>query len=239
VDFSIAELNWYWFKGNAVTARLLQDTCLFRSHVLFDSGTRKDFGKYGKRFGDVQYADFESYHIVACRQSEILGTIRVTPPLVETVGASVLGPEDYAKLLDHVGARAEQVIEINRLMIDRRIRKSELGRTLMYAAVALIENLWDRQKMVILGSAGNNTKQTQFFVNYTDYELIPGVANKFADTFNDQITFIKYKNPPYVKGADWIEVFKREFRLIGTPPFVRFDLGYTPNETDSHITAEI
>jgi predicted GNAT family N-acyltransferase len=221
MDLSLTGLSWFWFKGNSVQGSLLQDTCLFRSQVLFDSGTRKDFGISGRRYGDVQFADFESFHIVACLDKEILGTIRITPPFVETVAESVLGLEDYAKLLLHLQAEPSRVIEINRLMIDARVRKSALGRTLMHAAVALIENLWDRSQMVIIGSAGNCTKQAQFFVKYTDYEIIPGVANKFAETFNDQITFLKYKSPPYEKGSDWIEFFKEEFKVLKPPPFVR------------------
>jgi predicted GNAT family N-acyltransferase len=224
------DLNWYWFKGNEVQSSLLQDVCLFRSYVLFDSGFRKNFGQAGKNFGDIQYSDFESYHIIACYKDQLVGTVRVTPPFTETVAHSVLGTDDYKQLIQHVGAELSSVIEINRLMVDSRVRKLQLGRTLMYAAIGLIENIWDRSQMTIIGSAGNVTKQAEFFQKHTDYEKIPDVPKKFALAFNDEITFLKYKNPPYVKGAEWIEFFKGKLSENARPKFDRLKMGYTQQD---------
>lgn len=226
MEISLNDLDWYWFKGNAVSGRLLQDVCLFRSHVLFDGGTRENFGNEGANYGDIQYTDFESFHIVACVKDEILGVVRITPPRSETVAWSVLGKERYLQLLEGLETDLNHVIEINRLMIDRRVRKLNLGRTLMYAAIALIHRQWDRTAMTIIGSAGNLTKQAAFFMNYTDYERVPGVSDIFASTFKDDITFLRYRMPPYTKGADWIEFFKKEFRRPSSPPFVSFRMGY-------------
>lgn len=226
MELSIDDLSWNWFRGNEVHGSLLQDVCLFRSFVLYDSGFRKNFGAYGRNFGDVQFSDFDSYHIVARAGKQVLGTVRVTPPQVETVAASVLGPEDYQSLIAKLGTDLDHVIEINRLMIDGRVRKLNLGRTLMYASVALIENLWDRSKMTIIGSAGNCTKQAQFFLNYTDYEKIPGVSDHFASTFNDHVTFLRYKQPPYVRGAEWIESFKKILGPKAKADFHRLEMAY-------------
>lgn len=226
MEISLNRLSWYWFKGNSVSGRLLQDVCLFRSHVLFDGGTRENFGSDGLNFGDIQYSDFESYHIVACLADEILGVVRITPPRSETVAWSVLGKERYLTLLEGLETDLNHVIEINRLMIDRRVRKLNLGRTLMYAAVALIHQLWDRSAMTIIGSAGNNTKQSAFFLNYTDYERVAGVSDIFATTFKDDITFLKYRLPPYSKGVEWIDFFRQELRKPSLPPFASFRMGY-------------
>ena len=223
-------LNLYWFKGNEVQGSLLQDVCLFRSFVLFDSGFRKNFGNNGRNFGDIQYSDFESYHIIACHKDQLVGTVRVTPPYTETVAQSVLGQADYEDLLKLIGTDLNSVIEINRLMVDSRIRKLQLGRTLMYAAVALIENVWDRNQMTIIASAGNVTKQAEFFQKHTDYERISNVTDKFAAAFNDDITFLKYKNPPYTKGTEWIEYFKEKLDQKAKPTFDRLKMGYTQQD---------
>ncbi|MBL7545564.1 MAG: hypothetical protein JNL11_17225 [Bdellovibrionaceae bacterium] len=161
MDISYDDLNWYWFKGNEMPSRLLQDLCLYRSHVICDFGTRKNFGHLGKNFGDMQYADFESYHIVLCRKDEILGSVRVTPGFVETVAAATLGEADYMKLIARLGTSLNKVLEINRLLIDYRVRRLNLGRILMYAAIGLIENVYDRKEMTIIGSAGNCTKRIE------------------------------------------------------------------------------
>lgn len=226
MDISYDDLQWYWFKGNEMPSRLLQDLCLYRSHVICDFGTRKNFGYLGKNFGDIRYADFESYHIILCRKDEVLGSVRVTPGIVETVAASVLGETDYMNLINHLEVSLDKVIEINRLLIDYRVRRLNLGRILMYAAIGLIENVWDRKEMTIIGSAGNCTKQTQFFLNYTDYEKIPNVADKYTKDFDDTITFLKYRQAPYDKGADKIEFFKELFKNPTPFPWSRLRTGY-------------
>jgi len=204
MELTLNDLNWYCFKGKEVKASLLQKICLFRSFVLFDSGFRKNFSQVGQDFGDIQYTDFESYHIVASHQDEILGTVRVTPPSGKTVALSVLGNEEYKSLINLLETTPDKVLEINRLMID----------SLMYAAIAFIENNWNRADLTIIGSAGNCTKQAKFFLDHTDYKKIPHVSDKFASTFNDDITFLKYANPPYSKGTDEIDFFKKNLKNL-------------------------
>lgn len=226
MDITTDELSWYWFKGNEVSGRLLQDVCLFRSCVLFDSGFRSNFGNLGKNFGDIQYSDFESYHIVACYNQEILGTIRISPSSVETVTLNILGLTDYQVLIKQLGTSLDQIVETNRLTIDERVRKLNLGRTLIYASIALIENIWDRSQMTIIGSAGNNTKQTDFITKHTDYKKIPDFPGRYSSIFNDQITFLKYDNPPYTKGAAKIEFFKNLFKKQEAVPWPRLTTNY-------------
>lgn len=216
MELTLNHLNWHCFKGKEVKASLLQKICLFRSFVLFDSGFRKNFSQVGQDFGDIQYTDFESYHIVASHEDEILGTVRITPPTGKTVALSVLGTEEYKSLIDLLETTPDKVLEINRLMIDSRYRKLNLGRTLMYAAIAFIENNWHREELTIIGSAGNCTKQAKFFLDHTDYQKIPHISDKFASTFNDDITFLKYANPPYSKGTDEINFFKKNLKNLNS-----------------------
>ncbi len=230
MEFTFDDLTWYWFRGNDVNARLLQDVCLFRSHVLYDGGTRKNFGHDGVHFGDVHYTDFDSYHIVACRGREIVGVIRVTPAKCETVTESVLGRMRFAEYLQHLETDRQHTLEINRLMIDPRYRKSNLGRTLMYAAVALIHRQWDRSIMTVIGAAGNITRQVDFFLKYTDYHRVEGWADEYAPAFSDHVSFMVYERTSYTRGLDWIEFFKREFQKNSIPIFRSFEMGYDRNE---------
>ena len=220
----ISEFDWHWFKGNSVRGSLLQSVSRFRSRVLYDSGFRKDFGPNGKSFGDISFADFESYHIIASKKGEIYGTVRITPPHAEKVAEQVLGPEDYLRLVKHIGASPEKVCEINRLMIDQSLRKCALGKTLMYASIGLFEAQLDRSKYTIIGSAGNCTKQAQFFTKYTDYMRISDISDRAAPVFNDSISFLIYKNPPYINGKEEIEYFKQLFKGKCTPQFSSFEL---------------
>lgn len=214
MEIEFNNLDWFYFKGNSISANLLQKVCLFRSFALFDSGFRKNFDTEGAHFGDIQYTDFESHHIIASFQNQILGTVRVTPSCARTVAETVLGKPHYLQLLEKINAQPEKVLEINRLMIDSRFRRLNLGRTLMYAAVALIEKKWNRSEMTIIGSAGNCTKQAQFFLNYTDYKKIENVDEVYADAFSDKITFLKYEQPPYTKGTEFIEHFGQKLQEI-------------------------
>lgn len=218
MEISLNNLAWYFFKGNDIPASLLQQVCLFRSNVLFDSGFRKNFDESGEDYGDIQYADFESFHIIACFKNEIIGTVRITPSRAKTVAQSVLGYQDYMKLIELLNTTSDKVLEINRLMIDVRFRKANLGKTLMYAAIALIESHWKRSELTIIGSAGNCTKQAKFFLDHTDYQKIPSVSDKFASTFNDHITFLKYSEPPYTKGVEEIAFFKNHLKRIKSWP---------------------
>ncbi|MCB9026749.1 MAG: GNAT family N-acetyltransferase [Bdellovibrionaceae bacterium] len=221
---NLSEFDWYWFKGNSVQGSLLQSVSCFRSRVLFDSGFRKDFGPKGKNYGDISFTDFESYHIIAAKEGKIYGTIRVTPPHAEKVAEQVLGAEDYLKLLKHIGTEANKVYEINRLMIDQSLRKCALGRTLMYAAIGLMEAQLNRSNYTVIGSAGNCTKQAHFFTKYTDYYRISNVNDRAAPIFNDTITFLVYKNAPYIKGKDEIDSFTKMFMSPQNPQFSSFEL---------------
>lgn len=226
MDISRNDLSWYWFKGNSVSGRLLQDVCLFRSHVLFDRGARKNFGIAGANFGDVQFSDFESYHVVACLGDEILGVIRVTPPRTEMVSSTVLGRDGFSQLLDTLETDRNHVVEINRLMVDARVRKLNLGRTLIYAAISLIHLLWDRSSMTVIGCAGHNLRQVDFCLKHTDFERISSVEDMFVPTFHDHVSFLKYRPAPYTKGVDWISFFAERFRQVSAPQLESFKMGH-------------
>lgn len=220
------DITWHWFKGNEVSGRLLQDVCLFRSCVLFDSGLRENFGSHGKNFGDTQYSDFDSYHIVASRHDEILGTIRVTPPHNDTVTAGVLGSVDFKALVNRLGFKLSHVVEVNRLMVDERTRQHNLGRMLIFAAIGLIEKLWDRDEVLIIGSAGNCTKQAQFTLKHTDFEKIPEMDDRFSETFSDDITFLRYGYAPYAKGEVHIRFFQELFAKQRMLPWKQLKVSY-------------
>lgn len=205
-------LNWYWFKGKEVSSGLLRDLCLFRSHILFDSGNRKNFGFLGKNFGDIQFSDFESFHIVVCERNKIIGTIRVTPPLTENVTLSVLGLEGYKKLAENLMSNFSQIIEVNRLMLDPIYRGTNVSQLLMYASIGLIEALWISSKMTLIASAGNNRKQSVFISRYTDFQPIEGYENFESPQFGDTVTLLKCSSPPYKKGSNEIESFKTQFQ---------------------------
>ncbi len=218
----ISDLQWYCFKGNEVPGSLLQSVCLFRSKVLFDSGFRKDFDEQGRLFGDVAYADFESHHVVATVGDRLIGTVRVTPPSGENVARSVLGPLLYGNMISKIDGRWDRILEINRLMIDPEFRELKLGRTLMYAAMALIETYFERSEYEIIGSAGNCTRQADFFLKHTDYERIAEMPDHPAPAFNDTISFLRYKQAPYIKGADEIQKFQQVFASRAPVPFRKF-----------------
>ncbi len=221
----LESLDFCWFQGASVQASVLQSVCMFRSHVLYDNGFRKNFEINGKSYGDIQYSDFESFHIVATEDDTIWGTIRITPKSSLTVARSVLGEEEFQKLLISIGEMGnsvENVIEINRLMIDPNFRNSSLGQTLMFAAIGLIEILFNRTTTTILGTAGNCTKQLDFFMKYTDYVKIPKFNNANAPQFNDEVTFMIYEQPPYTKGKAEISKFSRQFRTGNRLPTTFF-----------------
>ena len=210
------DIYWNWFKGNEISAKQLQSIGIFRSQVLFNLGLRKSFGPFEMDFGDLRYVDFESYHIVAYYKSKLIGSIRVTPPMLETVTFGAMGMKLYLETLEMLGGDLNNVIEINRLMVDPDYRDLSLGRTLIYAAVALIENIWDRSKMLILGSAGHCMGQTEFVLKHTDFQKIPNREECFSQLFNDKLTFLYYKQAPYLKGVELISFFQNLFKQKDT-----------------------
>ncbi len=226
MEIQFNDLEWFWFKGNQINSKILQDVCLFRSCVLFDSGFRKNFGVSGKNFGDIQYADFESYHVVASLNQEIMGTVRVVPPHVENLTYGILGSNEYKNYVQHLHTTPDKIIEINRLMIDDRVRKLNLGRTLMFASVALVENIWKREEMTIIGIGGHKTRQVDFFTNYTDTERVEGYPDKFYPAYNDNVSFLRYKQRPYDKGHEKVEFFKKIFSEQKDLPFETYKMNY-------------
>ncbi len=227
MEHSISDIvSWHWFKGNEVTGRLLQDVCLFRSAVLFDSGLRENFGGHGRNFGDTHYADFDSYHVVASQNNIILGTIRITPPEIANVTSSVLGFEDYKAFVASLNYDLKNTIEMNRLMVKADTRKLNLGKMLLYAAVGVIENIWDRERFLIICSAGNCASQASYLKRHSDFETVENMPDRFSELFNDSVSFLKYRQPPYLKGATEIKIFSELFAKQVSLPWSRLEMSF-------------
>ncbi|MCB0369130.1 MAG: GNAT family N-acetyltransferase [Bdellovibrionales bacterium] len=227
MDKSINSLDWYYFKGSDVRAFLLQQLCLFRSFVLYDSGFRQNFSLEGDKYGDIEFIDFDSYHIIACKDDEIIGTIRVTPPKLKGVTYSILGRNEFQEMLANMGTTHERIIEINRLSVDARYRKLNLGRSLIFSSIALIEKIWNRNEVSIIGSAGNCLGQTQFCLKYTDFKRIPNLEDRYTETFKDKVTFLTYSLPPYEKGQEQIDFFHLKLKRI--EPLKKLNIALSEN----------
>lgn len=217
MENSLSQFNWYAFKGNSGSAMTLQSLCLFRSWTLFDGGKRKNFDKNEVNFGDVQYSDFESFHIAATDRNKLIGCIRVTPPNNRTVTLSVLGKTHYDKMLKEIEGDHSSTVEINRLVVDPSFRKLGLGKLLIAAAFGFIENRWDTKKIKIICCSGNIDHQTTYIKKVTDYSDIKGFEKIWSDVFNDYVSVMVHPAPPYKNNLETITLFTQYFSTNRVP----------------------
>lgn len=205
---TILDFQWNFFLGNDVPEQELKDVCMFRSDLLYDKGRRLEFGNLGSNHGDLSAVDYESFHVVALRDGKMSGTIRMSPLCAGSTAQSVWGESKLRQILKNLQIPWDDTFEINRLTVIPRYRKQGLGKLLMYAALGYLYNLKGSERFSVIGSSGNCDKQTHFFLHNTDYEVLNSIVpDEYSAIYNDKITLMSYKHPPFVKGAETIKTF--------------------------------
>lgn len=108
----------------------LEESRALRGAVLYNDGRRPRFRRSGGGCDDPDPIDFYAWHVLAYDRSSLVGCVRVYP-LTEygppCLTESLLGTDEFNKMLASLGKQREDVIEIGRWVVDPGFRN---GRSL-------------------------------------------------------------------------------------------------------------
>lgn len=103
----------------------LEEARSMRGIVLFNDGRRPRFRGANGRYSDPDPIDLHSWHVLGYHGSSLAGCVRVYP-LSENdspcLTESILGTEQFTKMLGSLEKRREHVIEIGRWVVDPSFR---------------------------------------------------------------------------------------------------------------------
>lgn len=158
----------------------------FRGQVLYEDGLRPYFRLGEEVYEDNCEADFYSFHLIAKKNDEIAGSVRITPLLDHLCSSSsdALGKEVFSDLLDKNGYVSQKLAEIGRWTVSKKYKNTFLGFFLGLHSI-------DFANSINLKSFANGGKKAQHMMSLFGgklFSLNPGPY--FIPKYNDEIFFI-------------------------------------------------
>jgi len=175
----------------------LEEARSMRGAVLFNEGRRPRFRGVNGRYSDPDPIDLHSWHVLGYHGSSLAGCVRVYP-LSESDSAclteSILGKEQFTKMLGSLEKKREHVIEIGRWVVDPASRNRSslapgIGLQLAAGAGALAIAL-ARQiglgKGVAIFAAGTRDRQ-YLTLKHLGLKAVPDLPPAQANEYDDVI----------------------------------------------------
>jgi predicted N-acetyltransferase YhbS len=162
---------------------LIEEARMFRAEVFFASGRRPSFRTQDGAFADSAVTDDHAYHIV-CRDSSgaLAGYIRADVTDLQHHSSVVehLGVQHTEEVLQRLGVRAGQVLEMGRLAVSAGSRWQGVAEAMVVSAHALACRLdcW-----ILWCTAAEGDGQKHYFVRYGATEL-PG-SSAYVPKYSD------------------------------------------------------
>src|SRR5262245_29285614 len=100
-------------SGQPLPLAWLSEVWSLRGYVLYNNGQRPQFKVAADRYADPDPADFASYHLLAYRNSTLVGCARLLPLTTGATGLteSCIGKEPLEQMLQDLGVGRAEAIE--------------------------------------------------------------------------------------------------------------------------------
>lgn len=184
-------------EDSEMTPTWLASLRSLRGAVFFNDGRRPRFRRADGEYDDPDPIDFSSWHVLACHRSALAGCVRVYP-LTEggppCLTESLLGAEQFSGMLEILGRRREDVIEIGRWVVDPVFRNGhslapgiglELAGGAGALAIALARQI-EFENGVAIFAAG--TRDRQFLtLAHLGLKVVPGLSPVRSSEYDDLI----------------------------------------------------
>ena len=175
----------------------LEESRSLRGAVLFDNGRRPHFRHADGGYHDPDPIDPYAWHVLAHHGSLLAGCVRVYPlakggPVCLT--ESLLGIEQFSRMLLSLGSKREHVIEIGRWVVDPAFRNGpnlapgiglELAAGAGALAIALAKQI-ESGKGVAVFAAGTRDRQ-YLTLTHLGLKVVAGLSPVRSSEYDDSI----------------------------------------------------
>jgi Acetyltransferase (GNAT) domain len=175
----------------------LEQSRSLRGAVFFDNGRRPRFQRAAGGYHDPDPIDPYAWHVLAYHGSSLAGCVRVYP-LNESgppcLTESLLGREQFARMLGSFGRKREHVIEIGRWVVDPAFRNGrslapgiglELAAGAGALAVALASQI-ESGKGIAIFAAGTRDRQ-YLTLTHLGLKVVSGLSPVRSSEYDDFI----------------------------------------------------
>jgi predicted GNAT family N-acyltransferase len=176
----------------------LSEIWSFRGYVLYNNGQRPQFRVAEDDYSDVDVTDFYCYHILAYRDSQLVGCIRLLPLSNFSTGftESCFGANIFKKVLEELIVEKAEVLEGGRWLTHPDHRTCNEGKQLVSAAASLAKYLGYR---IILSSTGTKDRQHLILIRL-GFKPVSSVKPFYNEAFFDTLQMMCFellKAPPH------------------------------------------
>jgi N-acyl-L-homoserine lactone synthetase len=184
-------------EGSESIPRWLEESRALRGAVLFNDGRRPRFRRSGGGYDDPDPIDFYAWHVLAYHRSTLVGCVRVYPITEDgppSLTESILGTDEFTRMLDNLGKQREHVIEIGRWVVDPAFRNGRslapgIGLELAAGAGALALALADQIESgngIAIFAAG--TRNGQYLtLTRLGLKMVAGLSSVRSSEYDDFI----------------------------------------------------
>ena len=177
--------------------RWLEESRGLRGAVLFNDGRRPRFRRPGGGYDDPDPIDFYAWHVLAYHRSTLVGCVRVYPITEDSppsLTESILGTDEFTRMLASLGKQREHVIEIGRWVVDPAFRNGRslapgIGFELAAGAGALARALADKIESgsgIAIFAAGSRDGQC-LTLTRLGLRMVAGFASVGSSEYDDFI----------------------------------------------------
>jgi hypothetical protein len=192
--------------GQPLMPAWLDAVWALRGYVLYNHGQRPQFKIAESRYADPDPADFASYHLLAYRNSTLVGCVRLLPLTTGAMGLteSFLGKAMLEQMLQDLGTGRAEAIEGGRWLTHPDHRDHRLGVLLAAAGVALARHLGYR---ILFCSVGTKDHQHRVLarLGLTPVSTVKSFySHTFADTLQVMSIMPSQPTPHFAAMMDWM-----------------------------------
>lgn len=174
-----------------------------RARVLYDGGRRPGFRAVDGRHRDPDPVDLHAHHVLARREGELLGAIRLMPLTSGQPGTleRLLGAGRLEEVIAALGAGRAEAVEAGGWMVVPEARGTGVATRLVAATVALS---WHLGARLWLGAAGTRDGQDRI-VARLGVRFIPGLGTLPLPGYDDEVRLVYVTRddggPEFASGA--------------------------------------
>jgi len=182
---------------SALIPKWLEESRALRGAVLFNHGRRPHFRRPDGGYDDPDPIDFYAWHVLAYHRSVLVGCVRVYPITEDgppSFTESILGTDEFNRMLASLGKQREDVIEIGRWVVDPAFRNGGslapgIGLELAAGAGALALTLADQIESgngIAIFAAGTRDRQ-YFTLTRLGLKMFAGLSPVRSSEYDDFI----------------------------------------------------
>lgn len=172
----------------------LEQFCELRAKVLYNEGSRPYFKQPDGSFDDQDEFETSCYHLLAYRNAQLVGGIRLLPleSPYRCISSKIVGEEHFVKIIvEHYLKHNLRPAEVNRWVVEKKFQNTRIGLELAAGVIELSNILG----FTLIGN-GNSEKKANFHITHSGCVIISGNKDTYQSKIynDDDIVLFKFAN---------------------------------------------